>query len=929
MYSMRTCKCGVTKNQNIAMDLRLIYCRKGINNQFVLFLGLRQLRKAEVLLSDGRWAISLSPSPNQVILPGFAKLEEAEFLRACISEHPNFKRAQEADPTDTSDATVMGDLPVALTENFTRRLRTLSEEAIAFQRQNAEKLDGLYTSFAHKEKFVCLKFNVLVKQAFDQELETLSMGGRYAIFAAMRKNEGRHTIVRNKSTEVDVFFTPLKLYNKTLQVMAWAREYQDCAARAAIGQDVSARIRANPLNSFINKARRIILKSRKIRNPTTIGSLGPSSENRVRPDGSVETRSTGETITPDDHSIIEFMWTTYLRRPAANHNLSALSVGAMILRAVGAYPKLQLNLQIAQLFFREMGLMAPWSEEMDDDLRVPAPGRRGAVKAQRLIRQTDAMARLMRFTSDPFNIPLKDHMAAFRKDWGSLDVYCIDKSSTSILDDGISLEESTDVPGATWFHVHVAHPSAFIHPGGIFAERARTLTSAIYTSAKLYGMLPEDMLHAMSLKPNAPVLTVSSLILENGDIKDVKVSAGVIRKMIRLDPDDVAAVQGIESGETAVLQVGPTIANSREADMTYYEEASKHADFIRKLEILVKSRLKKRREEHPDYPRWKVLFQRVRDHVSWTEPFNGSRHTQSYHYLGDPTITLTAPRKSTVQEFHEAFQMDSDLVGQAMVVAGESLGRWLKEKDIPAIFRGAVPVSKENSVARLNERADGSALNDKHPRKLTSASPIPHVLMGVPQYVRATSPLRRYSDNVAHWQINAYITAEAEGRIPASGDLSGLLPFSRAEIERHILEGSDTTSMLELLKRKASIHWNMQAIFRAFHFNEAPLPAIWDAQITQVNFQVRMMSNRHQEQPDTADVVAFLQPFSLRTLLLKSKEGWEDGVQRFQYLPVKIEYVDTTFHSVFARAVGPPSWTPTQTGPIHCVKPENEAKTVA
>jgi hypothetical protein len=919
----------VLRKQYLLTTLRLICGRKGIHNQFVVFLGLRQLRKAEVLLSDGRWAISLSPPPNQVILPGFAKPEEAEFLRACISEHPNLKKALEADPTDTSDATVVGDLPVALTESLTRRLRTLSEEAITFQRQNAEKLDGLYNHFAHKEKFVCLNFNELVKRAFDQELETLSMGARYAIFAALRKNEGRHTIVRNKSTEVDVFFTPKMLYKQTLQVMTWAREYQDCAARAAIGRDVSAQLRANPLNSFINKARRIILKSRKIRSPTTIGSLGPSSENHIQPDGSVETRSTGEIITPEDHSIIEFMWTTYLRRPAATHNPSALSVGAMILRAVGAYPKLQLNLQIARLFFREMGLMAPWSEEMDNDLRVPAPGRRGAVIAQQLIKQTDNLAHQIGFTSDPFNLPLKDHMAAFRKDWGSIDVYCIDKPSTSILDDGISLEESTDVPGATWFHAHVAHPSAFLHPQGIFAERARTLTSAIYTSAKLYGMLPEDMLHAMSLKPNAPVLTVSSLILENGDIKDVKVSVGVIRKMIRLDPDDVAAVQGIESTETAVLQVGPSIARPRDADMTYYEEAAKHADFIRKLENLVSVRLKKRREEFPDYPKWKVLFQRVRDHVSWAEPYDGSRHTRSYHYLGDPTITLTAPRKSVVQEFHEAFQMDSDLVGQAMVVAGESIGRWLKERDIPAIFRGAVPVSKENSVARLNERAGDIPLNNIVPRKLTSASPIAHVLMGVHQYVRATSPLRRYSDNVAHWQIDAYIKAEAEGRLPASGDLSGLLPFTREEIERHILEGSDTTSMLELLKRKASMHWNMQAIFRAFHFNEAPLPAIWDAQITQPNLQVQMMSNRQQEQPDIADVVAFLQPFSLRTLLLKSKEGWEVGVQRFQFLPVKIEYVDTTFQSVFARAIGPPSWTPTQSGPVHCVKAEHEAKTLA
>lgn len=847
-------------------------------------------------------------------------------MRACITEHPNYKRAEEADTAYDSDVTVTGDLPVALTETFTRRLRSLSEEAITFQRQNAEKLDALYTQFAHEEKFVSLKFEAMVKLAFNQELGTLSMGARYAIFAALRKNEDRHTIFRSRSARVDVFFTPVALYKQILQVMAWAREYQDCAAAAAVGHDVSAKLRANPLNSFINKARRIILKSRKIRSPTTIGSLGPSSGNRVRPDGSVVTCDTGETITPEDHSIIEFMWTTYLRRPDAKSNINALSVGALILRAVGAYPKMQLNLQIARLFFREMGLMAPWSETMDDDLRVPAPGRRGAVIAQELIKKTDEMARTMDFTSDNSNLPVEDTMAAFRKDWGAVKVMCIDRASTGILDDGISLEDSSETPGATWLHAHIAHPSAFLHPRGIFADRARELTSAIYTSSKLYGMLPDEMLTAWSLRANAPVLTVSTLVLEDGSIKDVKVSVGVIRKVIRLAPDAVAAVQGKKSaGETAVLQVGPTIPRLTSYDMTSYEDAAKHADFIHKLDKLVTARLRKRRQEIPDYPTWSVLPSDVNDQVSWVEPYDGSRHTRSYHYLGDPTIKLTAPRTQTIRRFGTSFEESTDLNGQAMVLTGESLGMWLKERRIPAIFRGVVPADKENSVAHLNKRSDAEPLNALHPRKYTSSSPVPHVLMGLSQYIRVTSPLRRYSDNVAHWQINAYIQAEAEGKLPASGDLSEVLPFSKEDIDKYILDGHDTAEMLDLLKRKASVHWHMQALFRAFHFNEAPLPAIWDAQITQPNLVVARAAQH--DRPEIADMVAFLQPFSIRTLFLKSKEGWEVGAQRFQYLPVKIEYVDTTFTSVFVRAVGPPSWTPTQGGSMHLVKPENEVNT--
>ena len=835
-------------------------------------------------------------------------------------------RAAAEDFETDQDRAVFADLSTSLTRNLTRRLSSLDDEILSFQRDHISALDGLYSNFAINEKFVAVQFNDLVKKVFKQDLMDLSMGARYAIFATLRKHEGRHTIVRAGSGNITIYFTPKKLYQQILDVTSWAREYQDCAARAAVGHDVSADLRRNPLNAFINKARRIILKSRKIRSPTTIGSLGPSSGNHVRADGSVVTRETGEILSSEDNSIIEFMWSTYLRSPQAFHDVGAKSVGALILRAIGAYPSMRLDMQIARLFFREMGLMAPWSEQMDHDLRIPAPGRRGALHAQNLIKRTDKLSDTLGFTEDPTNIPLTDTMVNLRKDWGNTNVYCVDHVSTSVLDDGISLEDSSEIAGATWIHVHIAHPTAFVRPKTSMEERARTLTTAIYTSAKVYPMLPENIVNAMSLRPGAAVMTVSSLILANGEVKDVEVTVGTIRNMIRLEPSSIAAVLGEQDVEEAVLQVGPTIPDTRDYETSDYQDAHEHGDFVRKLQSLIKARTNKRREEIPDYPTWNKMNFDMSAYVSWSEIFDGSRHNRSFHYLGDPTIKLTSARHQVPTPWHIEWEATTGLTAHAMILAGESVGRWLGERNIPAVYSGTVPIDEEHTVTRLNAVADDS-IAPLPPRALDTSRPMAHSLLGVAQYVKITSPLRRYNDNIAQWQINAYLQAEAEGHLSVSTSVDqsrGLLPFTGEHIESIVQEAGETKKRLALLKKKSNVHWSLQAIFRAFHFNEAPLPAIWDAQITQADFVLPSQGEHFQVPPDVADLVASLQPFSIRTLILKSKEGWEIDVKRFQYLPVKIEYVDTTAQNVYARPVGPPSWKATQSGPLHCVKPENE-----
>ena len=62
------------------------------------------------------------------------------------------------------------------------------------------------------------------------------------------------------------------------------------------------------------------------------------------------------------------------------------------------------------------------------------------------------------------------------------------------------------------------------------------------------------------------------------------------------------------------------------------------------------------------------------------------------------------------------------------------------------------------------------ALRSCMPRSEMSMSPIRHASLGLESYVQVTSPIRRYTDLLAHFQIKAHLQGEK-------------LPFSREELQ--------------------------------------------------------------------------------------------------------------------------------------------------
>ncbi|KAJ2350103.1 3'-5' RNA exonuclease complex component [Coemansia sp. RSA 2671] len=139
----------------------------------------------------------------------------------------------------------------------------------------------------------------------------------------------------------------------------------------------------------------------------------------------------------------------------------------------------------------------------------------------------------------------RDICESIRHDFGNLPVYTVDDSSTRDVDDGVSLETIVTAGGEEqeWVHVHVADPTALIHPGHLIAHSAAQQMTSIYYTTETRNMLPTGLvlnhfsLVQRSSRPSSrpdPVntMTFSFRLSDDGDIVDYKVRAGIVRNII-------------------------------------------------------------------------------------------------------------------------------------------------------------------------------------------------------------------------------------------------------------------------------------------------------------------------------------------------------------------------------------------------------------
>ncbi|KAK5197785.1 3'-5' RNA exonuclease complex component [Exophiala xenobiotica] len=890
----------------------LFYCRSSVakgRDQFGIFLGLVGTQP-QIFLADGRWVADTNMITwSSPVLRGFATEQDLIPIRKHLPVKTLEMRTDDIDlPITRSFAS---DVPHVDGAVLMQRMATISAATLDFRRNNLQLMDSVYERIADDERYKSVLLDDIYSEVLDLKPGEVPFEAQMAIYLELRKNSTVIQPVALNPTIPSYVFLPKKLAKRFEQVCGWARQYQEAAADAALGKNVSLVLGQNPLTKFIEKARRSILKSRALRSPTTTGCLGPSSVQSFV-DKKVETKDTGIVFSEDEKMILELLWDCYIRVPPTVYRNKHHSIGSLILRAIGAYPKLRLEREIGGLLLQELGVSSPWADVVDRHTALPIRGRRGADKIDFLFAESEKVCDEIGLTENPDRGLLQDSMAHLREDLGDLPVFVVDSVSTKFRDDAYSLEPNPDMPGSYWIHVHVAHPSAFFSPDHIFGKRARAVNETWYHQTFTQHMLPTPFAAAMSLDGNSPTMTTSTLITESGEVLDVQVRPTRIHNIIPLDPLAVHCALGRPILEQAYLILG----QPSNTDMTPVElpsedvlaQARMHLPTLQKLEKLLEARSKARRNALPEYADFPTVRNALKASVYNVEDYDPDRLSKSYHYMGDPTIKVVDDRHVSILRLSELDRYHA-LTTMVMTLACESAGKWFADRNIPACFSGST--TQPGSPLSVLNNSDASDTGRGLPLLKTSAAPLPHVWLDTNTYMQFTSPIRRFRDLLAQWQANSYLRAVADGLIKPGDDAGKIqLSLSRQMVEQFILEEENFRRVRPMIK--GDHHWAFRALFRAFHFKEAQLPETWDVMI------VRRVQPGQRHEDDTG-VRGWLRPFNLSVRLLKSPEGWEKSARPSSYMPVKLELVDLALGVVFCRPVGGPSDTPHHNGPFQIV----------
>ena len=634
------------------------------------------------------------------------------------------------------------------------------------------------------------------------------------------------------------------------QVRDWVREYQEVITQEATNESMfvngSTPMEStrwiNPIATFVQKAREAIRQSRLTRPLSKSGFIGPSSISIdiEQNSGDSYREMTRQKFDQNEKIIIHYLdvWAT---SSFVNPHTNLASLGPMILRAVGMYKDFELDQSRGFTLLQELGVLTPWENRnvyKVGGLRLPGhDGNFGEVSRMLLKARREAAV-----------FKLKDSMEGLRRDWKDLPVFCIDSAATLERDDGVSLELVENNPSAYWVHIHVANPSAFITPDSASAKYAALLSESVYFPEKRYPMLaPKVTRDQLSLANDRPCITFSAMISADGDMLEKKVTPGIVRNVHYLTPQMVGKGLGLtgtdeESDAMSILTVGGRVP-AQPIDET--DQSSKvltdpeHIKVLRKLLELGEANRQKRAEAGaPDLMSSALeasTYPTVYSTKSVVRPFQIENRNMRL-FEGDPIIALQRPlgvSGSVVK-----------MVGDLMIIAGDVGASWCSERNIPIPYRGILrnpePASSpevfkrevlEPKIAKRGhvELADLRRYMLLIGQAFASDRPLEHAGLGLPAYCKATSPLRRYADLYAHWQMEAAIRHEAATGTSLIGSTDdSYLPFSRDQVAEYAEGAVSRERTITYAKKNSIRHWVCQALFRALYFNEATLPETFE-----------------------------------------------------------------------------------------------------
>ena len=456
-----------------------------------------------------------------------------------------------------------------------------------------------------------------------------------------------------------------------------------------------------------------------------------------------------------------------------------------------------------QMALVELGVLAPWQDlvafqsHLDLDLEPEHKSQRAGEQKELVQRgfekiEQAAMKPGLRWKPaqlGPEDFYPSDPLEDIRHDFGDMKMYVIDDVDAKELDDGISIERIPLEPGNMWIHVHITDVASVMPPGHVFAIDASKRHETTYLNAHSYPLFPSLLLnspkHGLSLgsKPDGGeplrVLTFSCKVDSVANILDYKVRAGLVRKIQIIDYDTVDRALGLSSRERYPFGRSSSTADGGTSPLSE-QEIQDFRDLLTYADTAV--------------------LKRVRGGV-----FAINRSQGNVEFLaGSLPQDMPARPMFTPSEFSGFPSMDyvvwrtSDIdfgsrriIAEAAKLACRVTSRFGLENDLPLLRRHTPPYVPRSAMdlrslmeARTPEGYVEPHVVAKHVafNRSTTYTLLPkgHSAMGIPDgegYVRATSPLRRYSDLMVHWQLHHALLGRAA--------MSAAPPFREDDLAKH------------------------------------------------------------------------------------------------------------------------------------------------
>jgi len=302
-----------------------------------------------------------------------------------------------------------------------------------------------------------------------------------------------------------------------------------------------------------------------------------------------------------------------------------------------------------------------------------------------------------------------------RRDLCRLAAFAIDSPWSSDPDDAVSIEN--DKEGRSVLYVHIADPASTIAPGSPVEKDARDRGVTLYLPEDTIRMLADEALElfALGLGEKSAALTFKMTLNEDCEIIDTEIFPSIV-KVTRITYEETD--RQIDSADTQETQM------------------------LRALYDFALRNYKRRTAMGA------VNIELPETHITVAG--------------GTPDIQPVTPYRST------------SLVRECMIAAGEGAGSWAAARGVAFPY-----ISQEVDIqGKVPAGLAGSWFLRKCMRpRVLSTKPGRHQGLGLDTYSQVTSPLRRYTDLLAHMQIRAFL----RGDEPLSADeVSARLGFSEA-----------------------------------------------------------------------------------------------------------------------------------------------------